>query len=111
MLAFSAFMRIYVDNLRITYNTQISEYRIQRILNGRYNAMTFRRGYILERPEMIFISLGDPYKLLIAACACIVLGVITASVIRIKKGKPSIGCDGCCKNCGGCCHSIKEDDK
>lgn len=25
--------------------------------------MTFRRGYILESPEMIFISLGDPYKL------------------------------------------------
>ncbi len=63
MLVFSAFMRIYVDNLRITYNTQISEYRIQHISNRRYNAMTFRRWYILERPEMIFISLGDPYKL------------------------------------------------
>lgn len=25
--------------------------------------MTFRRWYILERHEMIFISLGDPYKL------------------------------------------------
>lgn len=56
MLVFSAFMRIYVDNLRITYNTQISEYRIQRIPNGRYNAMTFRRGYILERPGMILSS-------------------------------------------------------
>lgn len=54
---------------------------------------------------------GLPEILLIAACACIVTGVITASVIRIKKGKPSIGCDGCCKNCGGCCHSVKEDDK
>ena len=43
MLVFSAFMHIYVDNLRMTYNTQISEYRIQRIPNGRYNAMTFRR--------------------------------------------------------------------
>ena len=63
MLVFSAFMRIYVDNSRITYNTQISEYRIQRIPNGRYNAMTFRRGYILERPEMILVSLCNPYKL------------------------------------------------
>ncbi len=25
--------------------------------------MTFRRGYILERPEMILVSLCDPYKL------------------------------------------------
>ena len=62
MLVFSAFMRIYVDNLRITYNTQISEYRIQRI-PGRYNTMTFRRWHILEHPEMILVSLCDPYKL------------------------------------------------
>ncbi len=25
--------------------------------------MTFRRRYILERPEMILVSLGDPYRL------------------------------------------------
>lgn len=30
---------------------------------GWYNAMTFWRGYILEHPKMIFVSLGDPYKL------------------------------------------------
>lgn len=30
---------------------------------GWYNMMTFWRGYILEHPKMIFVSLGDPYKL------------------------------------------------
>lgn len=31
---------------------------------GWYNMMTFWRGYILQHPKMIFVSLGDPYKLL-----------------------------------------------
>lgn len=30
---------------------------------GWYNMMTFWRGYILKHPKMIFVSLGDPYKL------------------------------------------------
>lgn len=30
---------------------------------GWYNMMTFWRGYILQHPKMIFVSLGDPYKL------------------------------------------------
>ena len=30
---------------------------------GWYNMMTFWRGYILQHPRMIFVSLGDPYKL------------------------------------------------
>ena len=30
---------------------------------GWYNMMTFWRGYVLQHPKMIFVSLGDPYKL------------------------------------------------
>ncbi len=41
---------------------------------------------------------------LIVACALIVVGVITAAIIRKKKGKSSCGCD--CSSCPGCssCH-------
>lgn len=42
--------------------------------------------------------------LLIIACAAIVISFVVVSIVRKKKGKPSIGCDGCCEHCNGCCH-------
>lgn len=43
--------------------------------------------------------------LVILACVCIVVGVVAATITRKKRGKPPIGCDGCCKNCCGGCAS------
>ena len=41
--------------------------------------------------------------LLIIGCAVIVIGVITASIIRKVKGKPSCDC-GCSGNCSCCAY-------
>ena len=49
-------------------------------------------------------KLGVWEILLIIACAAIVISFVVVSIVRKKKGKPSIGCDGCCKHCSGCCH-------
>lgn len=40
--------------------------------------------------------------MLIIACAAVVIGVITASVVRKKRGKISCGCGGECLGCCGC---------
>ena len=44
------------------------------------------------------------YEILIIVAACaIVIGVITASVVRKKHGKTGCGCDcGGCPGCAGC---------
>ena len=49
-------------------------------------------------------KLGVWEILLIIACAAIVISFVVVSIVRKKKGKPSIGCDGCCEHCSGCCH-------
>ena len=46
--------------------------------------------------------MGLPEILLIIACAAVVIGVITASVVRKKRGKSSYGCGGECSGCCGC---------
>lgn len=49
--------------------------------------------------------------LIIVLAAAFVVGVITRSVLRKKKGKSGCGCD--CGSCGGCsaCASRKEAKK
>lgn len=57
--------------------------------------------------------MGLPEILLIIACAAIVIGVITASVVRKKRGKSSCGCGGECTGCCRCslCDGGKETKK
>ena len=46
--------------------------------------------------------------LLIVACAAIVIGVVTASVIRKKQGKCSCDCGGDCAHCAACIAAQKK---
>lgn len=53
--------------------------------------------------SLLCAKLGIGEIILIAACAVLVLGVITAAIVRKVKGKPS--CD--CAECHGCCEHCK----
>ena len=46
--------------------------------------------------------------ILIVACAAIVIGVITASIIKKKQGKCSCDCGGDCAHCAACMAAQKK---